>query len=278
VGFELKTDDSKSVADSLDAIKDDSRPHLNQLIRIMTTRCMMQAVYFPSGQLSNSDFKHYGLASPIYTHFTSPIRRYADVIVHRLLAASIGIENLPLEIMDTAGMQAVCDIMNMRTRMAAMAGRASVELYKLIFFEGKDVKADAIVCRMTSKGVDVFIPEFGIEGSIYFSSLVQEVDIIKKEQESTVFEEPIPASLETNSQEANFDEEKFNFSISGKSLKIFDSLQVSISVAEAPGSRKYLKMEISQWPDEYAKSEYPNPKRKRNASTPMPNKKKPKTQ
>jgi exosome complex exonuclease DIS3/RRP44 len=275
IGFELKTEDSKSVADSLDSIKDDSRPHLNQLIRIMTTRCMMQAVYFPSGQFSNADFKHYGLASLIYTHFTSPIRRYADVIVHRLLAASIGIEKLPLEIMDTLGMQSVCDVMNMRTRMAAMAGRASVELYKLIFFEGKEVKADAIVCRMTSKGVDVFIPEFGIEGSIYFSSLAQELDEIKKEQESNIFEEQSSSSSspESSSQTANFDEENFNFSISGKSLKIFDALQVLISVSEAAGSRKYLKMQVSQWPEEYSKSQHQNPKRKRIQSSPHFNKK-----
>lgn len=46
------------------------------MLRILATRCMLQAVYFSSGTKTYDEFKHYGLAAPIYTHFTSPIRRY----------------------------------------------------------------------------------------------------------------------------------------------------------------------------------------------------------
>ena len=57
---------------------------------MLTVYLVVQAVYFASGSIEEPLFAHYGLACPIYTHFTSPIRRYADVIVHRLLAASVG--------------------------------------------------------------------------------------------------------------------------------------------------------------------------------------------
>ena len=57
--------------------QDPNEPAFNTLVRIMATRCMLPAEYFCSGSVSRETFGHYGLASPIYTHFTSPIRRYA---------------------------------------------------------------------------------------------------------------------------------------------------------------------------------------------------------
>lgn len=49
------------------------------------------AVYFCSGALRDpAQFRHYALNVPLYTHFTSPIRRFADVLVHRLLASALG--------------------------------------------------------------------------------------------------------------------------------------------------------------------------------------------
>lgn len=54
-------------------------------------KSMTRARYFCSGNMAENDTTcHYALSVPIYTHFTSPIRRYADIMVHRLLAASLG--------------------------------------------------------------------------------------------------------------------------------------------------------------------------------------------
>merc|ERR1712167_547611 len=97
----LKTDTSKQLADSLDlAVKPDD-PYFNKLVRIMATRAMQPAEYFCAGTKPPQEYHHYGLAASIYTHFTSPIRRYADQVVHRMLAACLGIEPLHPSMMDT---------------------------------------------------------------------------------------------------------------------------------------------------------------------------------
>ena len=74
-GFEIDIEDSKRLADSLDAAEVKGEPYFNKLLRILSTRCMSPAQYFCSGEYRATDWHHYGLAAPVYTHFTSPIRR-----------------------------------------------------------------------------------------------------------------------------------------------------------------------------------------------------------
>lgn len=94
VGHEIKVGSAKELQVSLDAAVSPDNPYFNTMLRMIATRCMMQAVYFATGTIEEPLFVHYGLAAPFYTHFTSPIRRYADIMVHRLLAASIGELNI----------------------------------------------------------------------------------------------------------------------------------------------------------------------------------------
>ncbi|KAH0396576.1 ribonuclease R, partial [Aureobasidium melanogenum] len=219
-GMELRTDSSKALADSLDTCVDPSEPFFNTLVRIMATRCMMSAEYFCSGTQAYPEFRHYGLASEIYTHFTSPIRRYADLEAHRQLAAAIDYEPLDASLLSKAKLEGVCKNINVRHRNAQMAGRASVEYYVGQALKGRVVDEDGFVMRVFSNGIVVFVPRFGIEGLIRLRDLA------------------------TPEPESEFDTENYVLKIKGegidRSVELFEKVKVRISdeAEESTGKRK----------------------------------------
>ncbi|XP_028836102.1 exosome complex exonuclease RRP44 [Denticeps clupeoides] len=168
-GLLIHTDTAKALADSLNLAEIEGFPYFNTLLRILATRCMMQAVYFCSGM--DSDFHHYGLASPIYTHFTSPIRRYSDIIVHRLLAVAIGADSTYPDLMDKHKQATLCNNLNYRHKMAQYAQRASVAFNTQLFFKSKGIlNEDGFILFVRKNAIIILIPKYGLEGTVFFES------------------------------------------------------------------------------------------------------------
>jgi VacB/RNase II family 3'-5' exoribonuclease len=92
-GLSIDTSSNRALAQSLASIDQMSKGigdmWIARIVKILATRSMAEAQYISTGDYEVDDFYHYGLAADFYTHFTSPIRRYADVVVHRLLLASL---------------------------------------------------------------------------------------------------------------------------------------------------------------------------------------------
>ncbi|KAM0437597.1 hypothetical protein ACHAPT_001961 [Fusarium lateritium] len=223
-GLELRTDSSKALADSLDQCVDAKEPFFNTLVRIMATRCMMSAEYFCSGTQAYPEFRHYGLASEIYTHFTSPIRRYADLLAHRQLAAAIDYEAIHPNVRSRGRLEAVCKNINVRHRNAQMAGRASIAYYVGQALKGKVAEEEAFVMKIFSNGFVVLVPRFGIEGLIRLRDLA----------------EPEP--------EADFDPETFTLTTRGSrevQVELFQKVKVRVhdEKDEMTGKRG-VKMEL----------------------------------
>ncbi|QFZ28895.1 putative exosome complex exonuclease [Clavispora lusitaniae] len=170
-GMSISTESSKALADSLDRCEDPEDEYFNTLVRIMSTRCMMAAEYFSSGSYGYPDFRHYGLAVDIYTHFTSPIRRYCDVVAHRQLAGAIGYENLDLSHRDKTKMELIVKNINRRHRNAQFAGRASIEYYVGQVMRNNESTQEGYVIKCFNNGIVVLVPKFGVEGLIKLENL-----------------------------------------------------------------------------------------------------------
>lgn len=219
-GMAISTESSKALADSLDRCEDPNDPYFNTLIRIMSTRCMMAAEYFSSGSYGYPDYRHYGLAVDIYTHFTSPIRRYCDVVAHRQLAGAIGYENLDLSHRDKGKMELITKNMNKKHRNAQFAGRASIEYYVGQVMRDNESEQKGYVIKCFNNGIVVLVPKFGVEG------------LIKLELMGDV-------------NTAEYDEDKYELTFTDlkgqrRTIGVFDHVQVHVSSVkdEVSGKRK----------------------------------------
>jgi exosome complex exonuclease DIS3/RRP44 len=209
VGVELDVSSSKRLAETLDAASMPDHPYFQTLLRIMATRCMTRALYFCTGYVEQADYLHYGLAAPIYTHFTSPIRRYADVVVHRLLAAALRYTTVPTLLEDKASVREICEIINRRNHASQLASRGSTALHTLLYFKNNPVFEEAMVMKVKSNGFISLIPRFGIEGIVYVS---------EKDDE--------------NSGWAMAEDEQSLSGPGGVVIKVFDAVPVRISVED----------------------------------------------
>jgi ribonuclease R len=140
----------------------EGRPEERMLSYLML-RSFKQAVY------SRENIGHFGLASDAYTHFTSPIRRYPDLIVHRILKATIARRSAGLS---EAQLDAIAAESSERERQAAQAERELFEWKKMLLMEKHlGDTFDAIVLTVWKDGFNVELLNQFIEGFVSVADL-----------------------------------------------------------------------------------------------------------
>ena len=141
------------------------------LFRGMATRAMSEARY-ASFRVEGSNNSHYGLALTLYTHFTSPIRRYADVVVHRQLMDAVtgggdgddekSAPGTSKSFSSPAGLAQVADHLNERNRGPCQAQAEPSLLYLLETRVAAGRVERAVVHEIKDDGFVAFVPRFHV--------------------------------------------------------------------------------------------------------------------
>ena len=164
-GISFNCTSSKTIHESLAQFPLGS-PEREVLVNL-TMRPMKNAEYFCTGSVEEGEYGHYALSVPLYTHFTSPIRRYPDVVVHRLLAASLGTDQ-PLN-QDAAITDMIAEHCNDRKLAAKRASELSNEMFFGIFVrESGPLEVEGMVLNLMDQSLDVLVPELGVVKRVYF--------------------------------------------------------------------------------------------------------------
>ena len=126
----------------------------------------------PLAEYSTSNKGHFGLGFPVYTHFTSPIRRYPDLIVHRIISHLIDGKGSLLSSYKKQTMLELSMHCSSTERRAEDASRDAIQRLKCNFMKDKEGKTfQGIVSTVTSFGLFVLLDDLYVEGLIHISTL-----------------------------------------------------------------------------------------------------------
>ncbi|EGO27535.1 hypothetical protein SERLADRAFT_346957, partial [Serpula lacrymans var. lacrymans S7.9] len=173
LGYEIDTSSPGAIMRSFQSV---TNPTARRLLELLSHKATHRAKYFCAGMLDIAKYNHYALNVPLYTHFTSPIRRYADVLVHRQLESVLQSGAEPKFTMDRDAVAKVAQQCNIKRDSATLAQEQSTHLYLCVLIADLTHRYGPVIRQAKVVGVldaafDVLVPEFGIEKRVHVDQM-----------------------------------------------------------------------------------------------------------
>jgi ribonuclease R/exosome complex exonuclease DIS3/RRP44 len=177
-GYKINTDTKESTSDSLNKLLSDVHGKAeSNMIETLTIRTMSKAVY------TTQNIGHYGLAFGYYSHFTSPIRRYPDVMTHRLLQHYLDGGDTP----KADKYEEKCKHSSKREELASKAERDSIKYMQVKYMQDhKDEIFDGVITGVTEWGIYVEISSNKCEGMVRIRDIKSDYYIFDEKQYAIV--------------------------------------------------------------------------------------------
>jgi len=166
--------DSTSISNSLSKIQElepEIQSTLLPAITLLCTKPFQNAKYFCTGSMEDEEaYRHYALNVPLYTHFTSPIRRYPDVLVHRFLTSALKDDYKVQGKIEE--LQLVADHCNDKKSAAKKASEQSSELFFNVYvMECGPITEKGVIVGILDKAIDVLCTRLGVVKRVYCDKL-----------------------------------------------------------------------------------------------------------
>jgi protein SSD1 len=172
LGYDVDITSSAAMMKSFEGV---DNPIARRLLELLSHKATHRAKYFCAGMLDIAKYGHYALNVPLYTHFTSPIRRYADLLVHRQLE-SILQPGEPKFSLDRDAVAKIAQQCNIKRDSATLAQEQSAHLHLCHLIADLTQRYGPVIRQAKVIGVldaafDVLLPEFGIEKRVHVDQM-----------------------------------------------------------------------------------------------------------
>jgi ribonuclease R/exosome complex exonuclease DIS3/RRP44 len=177
-GYKINTDTKEATSESLNKLLSDVHGKAeSNMIETLTIRTMSKAVY------TTQNIGHYGLAFDYYSHFTSPIRRYPDVMTHRLLQHYLDGGDAPKSL----PYEEKCKHSSKREELASKAERSSIKYMQVKYMQDhKDEIFEGVITGVTEWGIYVEISSNKCEGMVRIRDIKSDYYIFDEKQYAIV--------------------------------------------------------------------------------------------